>query len=148
MRAIILTLLLCSALVSQAQHHDRHEKIKQLKVAFLSEKLELSVTDGQQFWPLYNAFEKDRKELERSHRHTVDVLEDVENVTETSILSVLREQEKLARQLEARTEAYVKDVIKVLGAQRTAVLLSSEDEFKKRVVREWKERRGHRGESK
>lgn len=148
MRTLIFTLIICGAFVSQAQHHDRHEKIKQLKVAYLSEKLELSVTDGQQFWPVYNAYEKDRKELERSHRHAVDVLEHAENVTEASIYAVLREQEQLARQLEARTEAYVKDVINVLGVQRTAVLLSSEDEFRKRVVREWKERRGHRGDGK
>ena len=35
------------------------DKIKTLKIAFITEKLDLSEQEAQKFWPVYNAFEEE-----------------------------------------------------------------------------------------
>ena len=47
------------------QRKERHERIQALKVAFITEKLELTPEEAQQFWPVFNAIEK-QKEKESS----------------------------------------------------------------------------------
>ena len=41
------------------------DKIKTLKIAFITEKLDLSEKEAQQFWPVYNAFEEEHFKLRR-----------------------------------------------------------------------------------
>ncbi|MCO6500083.1 MAG: hypothetical protein J5I47_06860 [Vicingus serpentipes] len=64
---VIALLLLCSTLL--AQHHgaeDRKEykeKIKSMKIAFITEKMDLTPEEAQQFWPVYNEYENKRETL-------------------------------------------------------------------------------------
>lgn len=44
------------------------EKFKSEKVAYLTEKLDLSVEEAQKFWPLYNKYQKKRDEVIKSKR--------------------------------------------------------------------------------
>ena len=39
------------------------EKIKALKVAYLTEQLNLTSSEAEKFWPIYNRFEKERYKL-------------------------------------------------------------------------------------
>ncbi len=53
------------------------DKIKALKVAFLTEKLNLSSKEAQAFWPVYNEYEQDREALRRKER--VQIREKIRN---------------------------------------------------------------------
>ena len=44
------------------------EKIKSLKVAYFTEKLELSSSEAKGFWPIYENFEKDLHKLYEDRR--------------------------------------------------------------------------------
>ncbi|MEB8347550.1 hypothetical protein OO010_15985, partial [Flavobacteriaceae bacterium KMM 6898] len=52
-----LVLLLLITVVSFAQDRPDREKIKALKVAFITERLDLSSKEAQLFWPIYNEHE-------------------------------------------------------------------------------------------
>mgnify|MGYP000698456460 CR=1 FL=1 len=41
------------------------DKIKTLKIAFITEKLDLSEKEAQQFWPVYNTFEEENYKLRK-----------------------------------------------------------------------------------
>lgn len=56
-----------------SQHDDnimkeKIEKIKAQKVAFITQKVGLSVSEAQAFWPLYNEYEKKRDEITDEQR--------------------------------------------------------------------------------
>jgi len=48
----------------EGTHRPDPKKFKVMKIAYLTEKLELTPEEAQQFWPIYNEFES-KKKLER-----------------------------------------------------------------------------------
>jgi hypothetical protein len=55
--------LLISSLSFAQDFKERREKVKALKVAFITEKLELTTEEAQKFWPIYNVFDDNQSEL-------------------------------------------------------------------------------------
>ena len=49
----------------------RHEKIKALKTAYITEKLELSPSEAESFWPVYNDFDHRSHDLRDQKRNDV-----------------------------------------------------------------------------
>jgi hypothetical protein len=75
---LIITLLLTMNVVAQSP--EKRERIKALKVAFITEKLELTESEAQKFWPIYNTFEENmhnfRKDFYKNRKM------DIANVSE------------------------------------------------------------------
>lgn len=140
---ITLFLLFIGFTAVWAQDDSRHERIEQLRVAFISEQLQLTVEEGQKFWPLYNTHHSERKELEKGSRKTLRALNDsTSTVTEDQLLSALKTQREIHVKLDDSFERYIRGCIKILGAQRTAALIKADFEFKRRMMQELKDRRG------
>ena len=87
--------LLFTTFLSFGQHNkESREKIKALKVAYLTQELKLNVVEAQQFWPLYHKHKEkidDYQEKGRSKFRKFRKLENLENLEEaeakkTSIL--------------------------------------------------------------
>ena len=63
---ILLSCLFFTTMNLMAQHTGRKgmkDKIRALKVEFITEKLDLSSGEAESFWPIYNAFDKAYMEL-------------------------------------------------------------------------------------
>lgn len=61
-----LTLLLCCLfVVAKAQRMD-DGKLEQLKIQFLTEKMDLSQEEAKVFWPIYNGFSKEMRDLRKA----------------------------------------------------------------------------------
>ena len=58
----IIFLLVTSLSFSQG-FKEKREKVKALKVAYITEQLELTTDEAQKFWPIYNAFDENQSEL-------------------------------------------------------------------------------------
>ena len=71
-KSIIIVLVLFMGNVSFSQdcpnYKENREKIESEKVAFLTEKLDLSVKEAQVFWPTYNEYQKKREDILISKR--------------------------------------------------------------------------------
>jgi len=61
LKVLILTLFVSASVF--AQRPDR-EKIKVLKIAHITEQLDLTKVEAQKFWPIYNAHEDARNKLQ------------------------------------------------------------------------------------
>ena len=65
-KLILLSCLFFTTLNLMAQPPGRKgmkDKIRTLKVEFITDKLDLSSGEAEKFWPIYNAFEKAYMEL-------------------------------------------------------------------------------------
>ncbi|XVJ66567.1 MAG: hypothetical protein HEQ40_10570 [Lacibacter sp.] len=48
------------------------EKIKAMEVGYISQKLNLSTEEAQKFWPIYNDYKRDVREVMKSYRNDPD----------------------------------------------------------------------------
>jgi Skp family chaperone for outer membrane proteins len=69
MKKILLTALFISicGLVS-LRSQDRSERIEALKVAFITKQLQLTPQEAEKFWPVYNVYENEMKNMIKDHR--------------------------------------------------------------------------------
>lgn len=135
---IILFLLPANILLAQEKNEDReaqHKRIKALKVAFITQELELTDKLAQEFWPIYNEYERKKRKLhEREHIELEDVSCYNENQAEdllNEFLSVENEEYKIKKQL-------FKDLKQIITAKDIIKLHKLEDEFHKKLIREYR----------
>ncbi len=133
----MILLSVCATAFAQPGRQSKRDKVEQLRIAFLSEELSLTVEEGQQFWPLFNAFEKEKKELKMSHKKLVmGMNEKGSSITNSEVQKFVTEMEA-RRQSEAQLEAkFLHDCLPILGAERTVKLLQAEDKFRRALLKE------------
>lgn len=123
MKKFILIILIGFWSISfvKAQDDDgskKAEKIEALKVAFITQKLELTPDEAQKFWPVYNNYEKDMGQI----------------VNDKNNPDVIDNDEKL---LNIRKK-YRSEFIKVIGQPRMNKLFNAEREFRGVLLRRLK----------
>lgn len=122
-----------------AQDRDEHrEKIKALKTAYITEGLDLTTKEAQEFWPVYNAYEEKRRNL--YWREHADV-GNLECMTEDSADSKLQEYVEIEREDYLLRKKYYEDLKKIFSAKKIMQLEKVEDEFNKKLMREYRSRR-------
>ncbi len=138
---LFLVCFLFTALPFFAQEEDRdaqRERIKALKVAYFTQELNLNEQIAEKFWPIYNEYEKERRELHK--REHID-LKNVECITEDEaenlideFLSVENEEYKIKKQL-------FKDLKQIISAKNIIKLHKLEDEFHKKLIKEYRSKK-------
>ena len=141
MKKLALTLLFIAITVSSfSQDKDKRERIKTLKIAFLTEKLELTKTEAQKFWPIYNAHETKNDELRKESRQSRKGA-DLESMSEADAKSKIDKMLVLDQKRLELKKQYVTDLMNVIPAKKVILLKVSEDEFNRRMFNEMKKRR-------
>lgn len=110
------------------RHQDRFKQIEAAKIAYITKELSLSPDDAERFFPLYNQYQKELRELIHQKRsddgHKKEELE--------------FDSEVLALKLKYR------DVfIPIINAERTARFFEAEREFRERLLKELRDRRSN-----
>lgn len=133
---ISLVLLLLVAIPSvSAQRQDR-ERIKSLKVAFITERLDLSSEQAQVFWPVYNDFDKQMNEYRREERSKFKNEKLTQDITDSEANVLLDEYFALKNKKIELHEAYIAKMRKLLSPQQTLLLLHSERDFNRKLLRQ------------
>ena len=130
---------------SQNNQADRKEKLKAMKVAFITEKLDLSSDEAQKFWPVYNEYDKAREELMKDRKSLMKSCKD-----ESAVLSD-KEAEELADNFikhemdEAKLmQDYHAKFKKVLSPKKLIKLYQAERQFKNHLLKQLGHGGGHR----
>lgn len=119
---------------------EREEKIDKLKIAFITDELDLTSEEAEKFWPVYNELENKLKELRKANRKIQkeidETYESLSNEDAKKKLETILENEK--KEIDLRKE-YSEKFSKVIGDKRTLKLLSLEHEFKRELLERLKE---------
>lgn len=130
-----ITILFCN--IALAQPKDRDERVESLRIAYITERLNLSPTESQQFWPLYNELQDKKRALKnKEYRPRLEDLTDEE--AEKLILAKFDRDQK---ELDLHKAYYIK-IKEVISSKRLIKLLVAEREFKKRLLERMNGRRG------
>ncbi|WP_438712500.1 sensor of ECF-type sigma factor [Aquimarina muelleri] len=126
-----------------AQNGSR-EKIKAFKIAYITEKLNLSSKEAQEFWPIYNNHEEIIENLRKEKRKLMKALkeaDDSENITdkraEDFINQYLESEEKKSK----AKKNLILDLKKSIPNKKIIKLIKAERDFHKRMLDRIK---GHR----
>lgn len=142
MKNIILSLLLLFTVLGFGQDYkEKREKIKALKVAFITEQLDLSTDEAQKFWPIYNA--NDEKQFELRHKKMRSIINKFENgglekLSEKESISLIDQIETIEDELHTSKKAYIKDLKTVISAKKIIKLKKAEDEFNRKLMKQYK----------
>ena len=138
--ALILFMLALASGYSQGR--PAQERIKTLKVAFITERLSLSSSEAQAFWPIYNAHEENLESLKRKERREIrSKLIYFENLSEREADALLQQSMTLEKEKHRLNMLYMGDIQEVLSAKKTFLLIKAEEDFRKRLLREIQQRR-------
>ena len=140
MKLLIIALLVSFSLNGFAQDNDKRERIKALKVAYLTERLELSKIEAQQFWPIYNAFEAKEQQL-RKEKYSQRKDTDIESLSEQEAKEMIEEMMSNENKKHQLREKFVRDLQSILPSKKVIKLKLAEDQFNKKMFEEYKKRR-------
>lgn len=132
-----LTLIFIAQLVTaqRPNKHEMHKKVEAYKVAYLTEKLDLTTEEAQKFWPLYNDIKKQEDSLRRVEHKSLRKDGDViDTMTDKQLESFVDQRIKLAQQKLDLKKQYHSKLKEVLPIKKIAQLYIAEREFKKYLL--------------
>ncbi len=139
----IIFLLVTSLSFSQG-FKEKREKVKALKVAYITEQLELTTDEAQKFWPIYNAFDENQAELR--HEKMRSILDrfkpgNVEKLSEKDASNSLAQMEKIEKDLFNLKKKFIKDLQGVISAKKIIKLKKAEEDFNRELLKQMREKR-------
>ncbi len=140
---LLLLPILLYALGIFAQQGPGRERIKTLKVAFITEQLNLSREEAQLFWPVYNAHEQKIADIRKKERQQFGGR--LANLSQTSPKEaevMVATYAKLQSEKHAVEQDFIADLKEVIPALKIIKLFRAEESFKKRLLQQYQKRRG------
>ena len=150
MKKLYTIIILCIFCFSVLQAQDRRgdnpemfEKIKAEKISFFTSKLDLTPSEAQEFWPVYNEFEKKRFDIKRQ-------IHDFERMPDEQFAKLSdAEIEKLTNDYIGSFEKealvlkdYNKQFLKILPKKKVLLMYRTENEFRSHLIREFRKDHG------
>jgi hypothetical protein len=124
------------------EHEDRWEKYRAEKVAFLTNYLELTPTEAQKFWPVYNQLEKERWESQKTRKELEEkVLEAEESMTDNQIKQLTREFAGSLKKEADMAADYNEKFLDILPPGKVLKLYKAENEFRMHMIKKFRDQR-------
>ena len=153
MKTTILSLVfLLSGLWALAQDHlgpppnkEARERMKAHKIAYITEKLDLTPEEAQVFWPVYNELETKLHEIREANRP--DKKKDPESMTDAEVEEmVIQRFEFKQKELNLEKE-YHEKYKQVLPTKKVAALYKAEQSFRRELLKKLREKQKGGGDS-
>jgi hypothetical protein len=144
MRKIITILLLFMSLGIFAQDMEKRvERIKALRVAFISDRLDLTPDEAQRFWPVFNQFDEKQFELQKQKRQLMRKMKpaNAAALSEKETIRLMEQDELLETQIQDNRRQLVKDLQGIIPNQKILMLKQIEVEFRQMLLQQVKNRR-------
>ena len=119
--------------------HPGGERVKAVKIGMITEQLQLSESQAEKFWPVYNAYSDERMQINRQIR------EKTKRAANTGVSDeeVLKQQDEVlelkSKEIEL-VKQYRGSFLKVITAKQYADLLETERKFNQMLMEKLKER--------
>jgi Spy/CpxP family protein refolding chaperone len=133
--------VLTITLVSFSQKEEEEDKIEKLRIAFLTEELDLSVEDAQKFWPIYNDHQTIKKQIDSETKAMMKKMKRLEKPNDAVVRQSIDEMSDLKLSGVKSEIEYLTQSLEVLGGEKTLKLIYSEKEFRRRVLKRLRESR-------
>ncbi|NMH27318.1 sensor of ECF-type sigma factor [Flavobacterium silvaticum] len=142
----VLCLLFSSALFAQGGRllKEKKEELKSVKVAFITDALDLTTAEAQKFWPVYNKFEDDQFALRQQKMEAYkDRMNDgsLETMTEKEAVTMLGQMEETEADLYQLKKKLIADLKTIIPAKKIILLKKAEEDFNRKLLQQYRKKR-------
>lgn len=113
------------------------ERVKALKVTYITNRLDLSAREAEQFWPVYNKYEKQENALRKKYRFSGSLLTISDDEADEAVENYLTLEEKL---FELKRD-FIRSLQDIVPSRKIMLLNKAEKEFKQELLKILRERR-------
>ena len=141
----LMIILFLATLGMNAQDR-KFEEIKAHKTAFITEQVNLTSTQAEKFWPIYNKHEQEVMALRKTQLEGFKTLrnKNVDDLSEAKAKAMLLKHGQVKAQLTKKMVQLISLLEGVITPQQTIKLLMAEEGFKKRLLNRFRGRNQNR----
>ena len=151
MKNLLLTLLLLASFSAFSQGGNRQgmrERIKAEKIAYITDKLQLTENEAKGFWPIYNRFEATTEGYKRNELRAIkQKMRDNPNISEKEADNLLTQFLGIEGKMHEARLRLVNDLKKVISSKKIIRLKSVEEEFNRNIFKRLREFRNKRNKN-
>jgi uncharacterized protein YwqG len=138
----VFAMLLLTVTLASGQGRPGMDKIKSLKVAFITERVDLTSKEATMFWPVYNEHEEALGQIRRKERMEIrSKMVDFENLSEDEADKLLDQLIELEKEKQELNTLFLSKIRGVISPKKTLLLIKAEEDFKKRLLKQIQQRR-------
>lgn len=119
------------------------EKIKALKIAYITKDLNLSSSEAEKFWPVYNSFDEKQFDIRmvkmRKIRKEIKS-KPLENLSDSEANSLLNQLDNLEDDSYKNKKKLVAELRKIISPVKILKLKKAEDDFNKSLLKQYRKR--------
>jgi hypothetical protein len=115
------------------------ERIESLRVAFLTQELDLSPDEAAAFWPLYREYQQKREAVQPQREP-----QDLKTLSDQELVARVQQQFDAMDQVSRLNREYLKTFSTVLSERKAAMVFALEHGFRARIMEAMRERMGSR----
>ena len=147
--AIISFILLTATSYAQRgplrdRFEDKKDQIKALKIAFITTELDLTSEEAVKFWPVFNAFEDKQQEIRKQKlRSYLDRTDgnSLDRMLEKEATLLMNQIESTEDELYQLKKKFLTNLRGVLPSVKILKLKKAEDQFNKKLLQQYRDRR-------
>ena len=117
---------------------ERRERIKSLKIAYMTEQLALTPEESQEFWPVYNKYQAQLNSLRKEYRSA----KKPEDMTDAEAEAHINKRLQMEEEKTTIRRNMARDIQPIIGPKRVLVMSQSESRFNKKVLHKAGKRKG------
>lgn len=122
------------------QRGDAREKIEAARIALITERLGLTPEQAEKFWPVYNEYDQQRRDLARQLQDARQQV-DLDNMTEEQSRNLMDLGLRIRERQVQLERQYAQRLTDVISAQQLLSLKKAEDDFRRMILRRLEERK-------
>jgi len=143
---LITFFLFLSSFTIKAQKKDKgYRKVRAYKIAYLTEKLDLTESEAQKFWPIYNDYNKKMAELRKEKHLNIKnrILKDgnLDDLSEKQAKEIIKKTKQLEKEQYTTKTKFSDKITSFLPYKKILILEITEHEFHRKMFNRLKRKR-------
>ena len=141
-KQLITVLFLLCTLTFYSQE-TKKEKIKALKIAYITKDLNLSSSEAEKFWPVYHSFDDKQYQLRMVKMRKVKrdlKSKPIENLSDAEANLLLNQIDDLEDEAYQNRKKLIAELRKIITPVKILKLKQAEDDFNKSLLKQYRNR--------
>ncbi len=147
MKKIALIIVMLVFVAQSYGQQNKEERIKTIKIGFITEQLDLSSSEAEKFWPIYNKHQdviyQLRKKERNQIRKEINQQTDINSISNAKANELLDAILSIDQKIQKEEIAMYTELRKVIAPQKLLKLRKAEKDFNRKMLEQYKRRQGH-----
>lgn len=138
----LFTLTIGAFAQEKSLDQNKKEKLDALKIAYITETLQLTPDEAQVFWPVYNKMEAEMKSIRKARRkNRMETKQNFESMSDTQLKAAIESELSFEQQELDVKRSYNQKFLGILPVKKVALLHQAREGFKRKLLRSAREKR-------